>query len=86
VDWLKGETLEANLPPDSTGPPPTSSDGETPSILSTLLPFLFPDLTEHLAAPSLGETYLQFREELGFGNLGRRDCEGGGRSEGLAGF
>jgi len=72
VGWLKGEILEANPPSDSTYPPPTSSDGETPSIfatpvaLSTLSPFLFPDLTEHFAAPSLSETYLQFREELGF--------------------
>jgi len=72
VGWLKGETLEANPPPDSTGSPQTSSEGETPSIfatpvaLSTLSPFLFPDLTEHFAAPNLSEAYLQFREELGF--------------------
>lgn len=72
VGWLKGETLEANSPPDSTYSPPASSDGETPSIfatpvaLSTLSPSLFPDLTGRFATPSLSEAYLQFREELGF--------------------
>lgn len=69
VSWLKGETLEANAPR------PQSADDEheetnifaTPVALSTVAPFLWPDLTKQYAADTvLEESWMQFRQELGF--------------------
>jgi len=69
VSWLKGETLEANAP-QAQG---QSDDGETnifatPVALSTVSPFLWPDMTSHY--PSIDndvvEAWMQFRQELGF--------------------
>jgi hypothetical protein len=67
VGWLKGETIEAN-PPN----PPPLSDSDTPSIfatpvaISTISPFLFPDLTERLSGPSLSDSYTQFKADVSF--------------------
>lgn len=68
VTWLKGETLEAN--------PPHSHDSEaehetsifsTPVALSTVSPFLFPDLTHSWSSPvEISESWVQFRTDLGF--------------------
>jgi hypothetical protein len=70
VSWLKGETLEANAPR------PQSADDEheetnifaTPVALSTVAPFLWPDLTKQYAAKNsnLEDSWMQFRQELGF--------------------
>ncbi|KAF2181936.1 DUF1760-domain-containing protein [Zopfia rhizophila CBS 207.26] len=75
VSWLKGEILEANIPskPSAGGDEGGESGEETPSIfatpvaLSTVSPFLFPDLT-HLWTSSveISESWMQFRMELGF--------------------
>jgi hypothetical protein len=80
VSWLKGEILEANPPPSSqpsssTVPLEQSSRADTdstPSIfatpvaISTLSPYLFPDLTSLFTTLPLAAAYLQFREELSF--------------------
>ena len=69
VSWIKGETIEANPVP---GLGENSETNDSPSIfatpvaLATLSPFLFPDLTEHLTAPSLSESYMQFLADLSF--------------------
>ncbi|KAI4962324.1 hypothetical protein J4E86_001357 [Alternaria arbusti] len=69
VSWLKGETLEANAPR------PQSADDEheetnifaTPVALSTVAPFLWPDLTKQYVTDAiLEESWMQFRQELGF--------------------
>jgi hypothetical protein len=69
VSWLKGETLEANAPR------PQSAEDEheetnifaTPVALSTVAPFLWPDLTKQYAADtSLEDSWMQFRQELSF--------------------
>jgi hypothetical protein len=66
VSWLKGETLEANTPHAEV-------DGETnifatPVALSTVAPFLWPDLTNHYTSidTDIAEAWVQFRQELGF--------------------
>jgi hypothetical protein len=66
VSWLKGETLEANTPHAEV-------DGETnifatPVALSTVAPFLWPDLTNHYTPidTDIAEAWVQFRQELGF--------------------
>lgn len=80
--WLKGETLDANPPPgvsqsstSATSAPPEQKSADdsalsifaTPVAISTLCPFLFPDLTSHFSSSEpLAEPYLQFREELSF--------------------
>lgn len=82
VGWLKGETLEANMPSAiSQAPHPTnattslphSPPEEQPSIfttpvaLATVSPFLFPDLTHAIVTPGgLPEAWAQFRMELSF--------------------
>ncbi|OCL14716.1 DUF1760-domain-containing protein [Glonium stellatum] len=82
VGWLKGETLEATMPSavskashptDATRSPSHSPPEEQPSIfatpvaLSTVSPFLFPDLTHSVATPGgLPESWAQFRMELSF--------------------
>jgi hypothetical protein len=68
VSWIKGETIEANPPGAPTvseieGPP---SIFATPVALSTLFPFLLPDLTEEMAASSLRDSYMQFLGNLSF--------------------
>jgi hypothetical protein len=69
VSWLKGETLEANAP----NPQAQDDDGETsifatPVALSTVSPFLWPDLSSHYAFidTDIAEAWIQFRQELGF--------------------
>jgi hypothetical protein len=68
VGWLKGETLEANIPP----PPEEDSEQKdsifsTPVALSTVSPYLFPDLTgSWSSAVEVSESWMQFRAELGF--------------------
>jgi hypothetical protein len=81
VSWLKGETLEANAPTSSTTDSTTDDDDDdththtnifaTPVALSTVAPFLWPDLTTHFPTSStpatdLPEAWLQFRQDLGF--------------------
>ncbi|KAF2199749.1 DUF1760-domain-containing protein [Delitschia confertaspora ATCC 74209] len=70
VGWLKGETLEANMPLEASQ---GSASDERPSIfatpvaLSTVSPFLFPDLSQKLGSMvELSEMWTQFRMELGF--------------------
>jgi hypothetical protein len=69
VSWLKGETLEANSPQAQA----QDEDGETnifatPVALSTVAPFLWPDLTSHYTSidTDIAEAWMQFRQELGF--------------------
>jgi hypothetical protein len=69
VSWLKGETLEANAPQAQS----QDEDGETnifatPVALSTVSPFLWPDLTSHYSSidTDTAEAWMQFRQELGF--------------------
>jgi hypothetical protein len=69
VSWLKGETLEANSPQSQA----QDEDGETnifatPVALSTVAPFLWPDLTNHYTSidTDIAEAWIQFRQELGF--------------------
>jgi hypothetical protein len=69
VSWLKGETLEANAPNAQS----KDDDGETnifatPVALSTVSPFLWPDLSSHYASidTDIAEAWIQFRQELGF--------------------
>jgi hypothetical protein len=69
VSWLKGETLEANSPQAQT----QNEDGETnifatPVALSTVAPYLWPDLTSHYSSldPDIADAWMQFRQELGF--------------------
>ncbi|OCK78895.1 DUF1760-domain-containing protein [Lepidopterella palustris CBS 459.81] len=79
VGWLKGEILEANMPVlratqtgDMTAPEHSPSDDPlsifaTPVALSTVSPYLFPDLThEWTVSGGLVESWMQFRNELGF--------------------
>jgi hypothetical protein len=67
VGWFKGETIEANPPSSSS-----VSDSDTPSIfatpvaLSTISPFLYPDLTDHFTGSTLQDSYVQFRADLSF--------------------
>ena len=69
VSWLKGETLEAN------GPRVQSGDDEheetnifaTPVAISTVAPYLWPDLSKtYGASTNLEDSWVQFRQELGF--------------------
>ncbi|KAF2710126.1 DUF1760-domain-containing protein [Pleomassaria siparia CBS 279.74] len=83
VGWLKGETLEANIPQDghnhslpstSTTEHDSENDSEshsnifaTPVALSTVSPFLFPNLTHSWAsAVEVSESWMDFRVDLGF--------------------
>ncbi|KAF2015019.1 DUF1760-domain-containing protein [Aaosphaeria arxii CBS 175.79] len=68
VGWLKGDTLEANIPHGND-----SSESSSPSIfatpvaLQTVSPFLFPDPTKTWASSEdVTESWTQFRLELGF--------------------
>lgn len=70
VSWLKGETLEANAP----GRHHDDDESETnifatPVAISTVAPYLWPDLTKQYASTEeadLPDTWIQFRQELGF--------------------
>ncbi|KAF1918442.1 YAP-binding/ALF4/Glomulin [Ampelomyces quisqualis] len=69
VSWLKGETLEANSPQAQS----QAEDGETnifatPVALSTVAPFLWPDLTNRYSSldNDIAEAWMQFRQEIGF--------------------
>jgi hypothetical protein len=64
VSWLKGETLEANTQPQDDDASETNIFA-TPVALSTVAPFLWPDLTSHFDA-DLAEVWMQFRQEMGF--------------------
>ncbi|KAF2000967.1 DUF1760-domain-containing protein [Amniculicola lignicola CBS 123094] len=75
VGWFKGETLEANMPgqhshgesPHSHESEPSQSIFATPVALSTVAPFLFPDLTSSFASKvEVSETWMEFRTEFGF--------------------
>ncbi|KAF2269901.1 DUF1760-domain-containing protein [Lojkania enalia] len=75
VGWLKGETLEANMPPspspdsESHSPPgnDTLSIFATPVALSNVSPFLFPDLRSSFTSlVEVSDSWMQFRTELGF--------------------
>lgn len=78
VGWLKGETLEANIShhhhhhdhqeeDDNDTPSHESSIFATPVALSTVSPYLFPDLTSSWISPvEISESWMQFRTELGF--------------------
>ncbi|KAF2865503.1 YAP-binding/ALF4/Glomulin [Massariosphaeria phaeospora] len=68
VSWLKGETLEANM----SQHPASQSSAEssifaTPVALSTVAPYLLPDLTHSWpSSPDLAESWIQFRTDLDF--------------------
>jgi hypothetical protein len=69
VSWLKGETLEASAPQAQS----QNEDGETnifatPVALSTVAPYLWPDLTSHYSSidTDIADAWMQFRQELGF--------------------
>ncbi|KAF2140694.1 uncharacterized protein K452DRAFT_273441 [Aplosporella prunicola CBS 121167] len=67
VGWLKGETVEANMKLLSAAQPaPAPSIFSTPVALATVSPFLFPDLSYDLTAPSLLESWSKFKMELSF--------------------
>jgi hypothetical protein len=68
VGWLKGETLEANLSHShDSEDSPESSIFSTPVALSSVSPFLFPDLTSSwTSAVEISESWMNFRMELGF--------------------
>jgi hypothetical protein len=75
VGWLKGETLEANVPQahDHSHTDTTSDHGEhtnifaTPVALSTVSPFLFPNLTHSwTSVVEISESWMNFRSDLGF--------------------
>jgi hypothetical protein len=68
VGWLKGETLEANIPqPEDEKPDTAESIFSTPVALSEVSPFLFPDLTSSwTSAVEISESWMEFRMELGF--------------------
>lgn len=70
VSWLKGETLEANSPQAQSQ---NDDSGETnifttPVAISTVAPFLWPDLTSHYPSldSDIAEAWMQFRQELSF--------------------
>ncbi|KAF2087435.1 DUF1760-domain-containing protein [Saccharata proteae CBS 121410] len=67
VGWLKGETIEANIPllaDDSTDDNDHGSIFVTPVALVTCSPYLFPDLTHDLSTPDLSASYDTFRANL----------------------
>jgi hypothetical protein len=70
VSWFKGETLEANAPhsqsPDDDGV--ETNIFATPVAISTVAPYLWPDLTRQYSTTdtSLEDSWMQFRQELGF--------------------
>lgn len=73
IGWLKGETLEANIPHKHTDHDEDShSEAETsifatPVALSTVSPFLFPDLTQSwTSSVEVSESWMHFRTNLGF--------------------
>ncbi|KAF2122902.1 YAP-binding/ALF4/Glomulin [Lophiotrema nucula] len=72
VAWLKGETMEANIPihsHSSTAPSDHSHDDSvfsTPVALSTTSPFLFPDLTKTFTESDLPDLWIIFRTNLSF--------------------
>ncbi|KAF2817743.1 DUF1760-domain-containing protein [Mytilinidion resinicola] len=81
VGWLKGETLEANMPPATAhshthahphqeteeSKDPETSIFATPIALTSLAPFLFPDLSTTILPPvPISEAWATFRNELGF--------------------
>jgi hypothetical protein len=70
VSWLKGETLEANAPTasDASDAHTETSIFATPVALSTVAPFLWPDLrsTFPASAADLPDAWMQFRQDLGF--------------------
>jgi hypothetical protein len=69
VSWLKGETLEANAPnAQSKDDDDETNIFATPVALSTVSPFLWPDLSSHYASidTDIAEAWIQFRQELGF--------------------
>ncbi|USP78419.1 hypothetical protein yc1106_05693 [Curvularia clavata] len=75
VSWLKGETLEANVPRQHSGDDGHEHEHEhehtnifaTPVALSTVAPYLWPDLSKHYTSEtSLEDLWVQLRQELGF--------------------
>ncbi|CAO2652001.1 Nn.00g002840.m01.CDS01 [Neocucurbitaria sp. VM-36] len=68
VSWLKGETLEANAPGRQHGDESDTNIFATPVAISTVAPYLWPDLTKQYASTDedLADTWMQFRQELGF--------------------
>ncbi|CBX98702.1 hypothetical protein IAQ61_007677 [Plenodomus lingam] len=68
VSWLKGETLEANAPHAPNEADGTTNIFATPVAISTVAPYLWPDLTKQYSFTdiSLEDSWMQFRQELGF--------------------
>ncbi|KAF1849295.1 DUF1760-domain-containing protein [Cucurbitaria berberidis CBS 394.84] len=68
VSWLKGETLEANAPGPHDDDEGHTSIFATPVALSTVAPYLWPNVTKQYAFTDadLADTWMQFRQELGF--------------------
>ena len=63
VSWIKGETLEANLPGAHAQ---MASIFATPVALQTLSPFLFPDVTQTSTSTNIVERWTVFRTSLSF--------------------
>ncbi len=75
VSWLKGETLEATAPNAQPTTDDDTADEQpnifaTPVAISTVAPFLWPDLTKTYSAATLDEqledAWMLFRQQHGF--------------------
>lgn len=74
VGWLKGETIEANLvhqhahrDPDDDTDEPSPTIFATPVAISTVAPYIFPDLSVDLASTSpLSDVWLLFKQNMTF--------------------
>ncbi|KAF2851702.1 DUF1760-domain-containing protein [Plenodomus tracheiphilus IPT5] len=68
VSWLKGETLEANSPHAPIDEDSATNIFATPVAISTVAPYLWPDLKKQYSFTdaSLEDTWMQFRQEIGF--------------------
>ncbi|KAF1945874.1 DUF1760-domain-containing protein [Clathrospora elynae] len=67
VSWLKGETLEANTSGAQTDDDQETNIFATPVAISTVAPYLWPDLSKQYTTDTkIEESWIQFRQELGF--------------------
>ena len=68
VSWLKGETLEATAPNTQEDDEATANIFATPVAISTVAPFLWPDLTSQYGSldTQLEDSWMQWRQQHGF--------------------
>ncbi|KAH7385885.1 YAP-binding/ALF4/Glomulin [Pyrenochaeta sp. MPI-SDFR-AT-0127] len=66
VSWLKGETLEANAPGHQAEDGGETNIFATSVAISTVAPFLWPDLADQYKLADVADSWIQFRQELGF--------------------